>query len=200
MTTALLPGVSWVVLRTAPTPVMTPHARRHARSSPTSAGTGTSCDWSTTTDSAKPATPISAFSGWPARVCRRCSVMRAKDPSQEVRRAGQAGDASAARAEGARRLRAHPVGTPYHSGTDLLDNAGRFMPRHHGWRGRAPAKPVAADQVYVAVTDGDGGDPHPRPRPPAECRGPRPRPGAACPARSRRRPALVRPSTGSQPS
>ena len=40
MTTALLPGVSWAVLRTAPTPVMTPQARRHARSSPRSAGTG----------------------------------------------------------------------------------------------------------------------------------------------------------------
>ena len=34
MITALLPGASWAVLRTAPTPVMTPQARRHARSKP----------------------------------------------------------------------------------------------------------------------------------------------------------------------
>ena len=82
MTTALLPGVSWAVLRTAPTPVMTPQARRHARSSPRSAGMTTSCDWSTTTDSANPATRMPALSGWPVRLWSRCSVMSANCPSQ----------------------------------------------------------------------------------------------------------------------
>ena len=158
ITTALLPGVSAAVLSTAPTP------------GDDSAG--------------EEARPVEAEVGGhrhQLRLVHDHGLREARDPDArverpagpgveavlghqgvgplaEIRRAGQAGDAPAARAE---ERHDHPVARPdaRDARADLLDEPGRLVARHHGRRRRAPAEPVAADQMHVAVADRDGADP-----------------------------------------